>query len=137
MSKKITAEFLRRVAEDAQKRNQFGLIIWWNWDEHKYKSKFILPSSEIYDKIASSVQDSKPVIVNASPFYSFLTTYFDWDPHAVDIPRTLLAVSLRDVVYSADFRKEIAEYCSNSGIEGPITLIPSTRLSPLYINPSL
>ena len=111
----MTEQLLRNCVKEAQEKGQIGLFIWvsWKiWDEHGSE---MTEDNELYDLALLQIKRGEAATID------FVMGGF----HGVGI----FAVSLEKLNSSEWYFREFLKTCEMRKMEGPITLIPSNKVS--------
>ena len=106
----MTSEKLRFSVEEAERKNQIGLIIWANWNEWNARSPSFKLGRSSFDFITSKLKKEREAIITSHSNY------------------VILAVPTSKLLY-LDFFDEVLEMCIKHNLVGPISFFPSNELS--------
>ena len=111
----MTEELLRQVLQEAQEKQQIGLLIWhsWkSWDEVAYQLR---EGNEHYDFALYQVTNGKEATI----------THEWW---GLRLPAAM-AVSVQKMNVSKEFFENILNVCKKNMYIGPVTLLPLNEVA--------
>ena len=109
---KIRKQVLKKVQEEAIRMGEQGILVWPNWNMYNYQSEEILRKGEQYELAMKSIIEKK----NSTLKWKLMGVLEL--PGIFVIPTELIILT------------EVISGCEN--MEGPITFLPSNRLSSLF-----
>lgn len=124
--KPISADLLRKAAEDAEKRDQYGIIIWPSEVKWRSLHRFVDANSPLVPEIAMYLQSHTKCWVS---FVKGRVSPAQSEGYSLVIPTHC-------ILTRKDYCRKILQDCPpNVGV--PISMFPSMHLSAIHLNPSL
>ena len=111
----MTEKLLWDSLNEAQKKAQYGLLIWANWHLWDDLASDLQPGNENYDITLSQIVKGEEVTIKA-----------EWN--GLSMPG-IIAVSVQKLLSSSDFFNQVLKVCEESHYECPITLVPANQLA--------
>jgi len=111
----MTKERFRLIARQCKKTGQVGIIIWPNWEVYEKYRKIIIPGQAHFEFALTQTQNGRGGTI----------------PLNLNGPTTscIIAVPIQKLIDSEDFLNTILKDCSKNNFEGPISYLPSNKLS--------
>ena len=123
----MTEENLRKIAEDALKRGEYGVVIWQTETHWRNLRESFSVDSEIFSVIAEKIQNGKAMWFNIERHdYEEMTV--EW------VGFCELAVSAKRLVEDEEYLNWIRRVCQYYPLKGPVTTVPSMHLSSAHFN---
>lgn len=114
----MTEKLLRDILDEAQEKDQLGLLIWANWTVWDHTGYQMKPGDERYDFAFYQISKGEEATIKAN-----------WN--GLSMPG-FIAVSVQKLRSSDEFFKQVLDACEKGHYEGPITLVPLNKVSELY-----
>lgn len=134
----MTEENLRKIAEDALKRGEYGVVIWQTETHWRNLRESFSVDSEIFSVIAEKIQNGKAMWFNIERHdYEEMRskTRNDDDYMTVEwVGFCELAVSAKRLVEDEEYLNWIRRVCQYYPLKGPVTTVPSMHLSSAHFN---
>lgn len=111
----MTEKILRDTLKEAQAKDQLGLLVWANWRVWNDSAFEMKPGNKDYDFAFSQILKGEEATIRA-----------DWN--GLSVPG-FIAISVQKLNSSDEFFKHVLVTCQKGHYEGPITLVPSNKVS--------
>ncbi len=120
--KPISVSLLRKAAEEAKKRDQYGLLIWPSELKWRNFHRFVNSTSPLLPQIADTLRKEQMCWVGFAK------------GEVISCPKTgyVLAVPVSKILSSRDYCKKVLQKCP-SGVGIPISTVPSMSLSSIHL----
>ena len=110
----MTENFLRDSLNEAQEKEQIGLLIWPTWNQWDDLSLEIRHGNDYYNFALSQVTKNEEATLSIT-----------WS--GLKMPG-ILVVPVQKLLDSEDFFNHVLDICEKSRYTGPITLLPLNQL---------
>ncbi|MCI9365849.1 MAG: hypothetical protein HFJ54_04575 [Clostridia bacterium] len=125
----ITAEVLRRAAEEAINQGEQGLIVWSGYDKWRYLNGKISSGTPAYKRAMEFVTKGQSYWIRLDGCGNLLEST---ESNHEDIK--ILVIPAEVAVDSHNYCRRTASNLRFMEVRGPISMLPSTNLSPVYFN---
>lgn len=136
---RLDSENLRKIAEDAIKRGEYGIVIWHTQARWCNLRESFSPHDELFNELAKEIQSGKAMWFNIERHSSEelkIKTRKDLDYTAIEWVGIAEAIaSAKRIVEDEEYCNWLSRICQFYPLMGPVTVFPSMHLSSAHFNP--